>query len=134
MPPRNESIGTVECPHKACTEQCQVYRYRERGDSEKSVANRRFAGKLYGRCPRHGKFGGDPGEQDTQEYILNNATMHAPGAGDRQSSPAKSPAVAPAVAGAAAVTKRATPASSPAKPPATAPAAKPSNGLGWPWE
>jgi cell division septation protein DedD len=86
---KNESIGRVECPVKGCAEECPVYRYRERGESEKSVANRRFAGKLYGRCKDHGRFGGDAGDTAMQEYILCNATMNAP-AGDRQAAPAPS--------------------------------------------
>lgn len=122
---RNEAIGTVECPHKGCTESCPVFRFRERGETEKSVANRRFAGRLYGRCPKHGRFGGDPGERETQEYILNNAKMHSPGdAGDRQPAPAKSPAKTP-------VSKPA----APAKAPASSPATKAANGgWNWPWE
>lgn len=131
MSKRNESIGHVECPHKGCTEQCQVFRFRERGETEKSIANRRFAGRLYGRCPKHGRFGGDPGEQETQEYILANAQMHGPGdAGERQPAPEKTPA---------------TPSRSqsqnvrpPARPPANAPARSPARvsngGWNWPWE
>ena len=127
---RNEAIGTVECPHKGCSEPCAVFRFRERGASERSVANRRFAGRLYGRCPKHGRFGGDPGEQETQEYILTHAKMHAPGAGAREPAPAQSPAVSPAKASAAAPARKSTPpASSSAKP-----AAKVSNGWSWPWD
>lgn len=94
MSKRNEAIGTVECPAKACSERCDVFRFRERGESEKSVANRRFAGKLYARCPKHGQFGGGAGDSEMQEYILCNASMNAPaaGAGDRQPSPASAPA------------------------------------------
>lgn len=94
MTKRNEAIGTVECPTKSCSERCDVFRFRERGESEKSVANRRFAGKLYGRCPKHGQFGGGAGDSDMQEYILCHASMHAPTnvAGDRQPSPATTPA------------------------------------------
>jgi len=76
--PKNAAIGKVECPVKQCAEACEVFRYRERGDSDKSVANRRFAGKLYGRCPKHGRFGGDAGDDAMQDYILRNAQMSAP--------------------------------------------------------
>jgi hypothetical protein len=89
---RNEAIGAVECPTKGCSERCDVFRFRERGESEKSIANRRFAGKLYGRCPKHGQFGGGAGDTEMQEYILCNVSMHAPG--DRPS-PAKTPAETP---------------------------------------
>lgn len=130
MPKRNESIGTVECSHKGCTEQCSVFRFRERGETEKSIANRRFAGRLYGRCPKHGRFGGDPGEQEVQEYILANAKMHAPGAVDRQPAPAKAPA-SPNKSQSQNVRP---PARSPANAPARSPAAKVSNGWNWPWE
>jgi hypothetical protein len=110
---------------KGCTESCAVYRYRERGESEKSVANRRFAGKLYGRCPQHGRFGGDAGDDKTQEYIeTNSKKLTAESAGDRQPAPAKSPAKV-------ASTQNVIP---PARSPAT-PLAKAANGgWGWPWE
>ena len=127
---RNEAIGTVECPVKACSERCDVFRYRERGDTEKSVANRRFAGKLYGRCKDHGRFGGDTGDQAMQEYILDNATMHSPSAGDRRPAPAKAPATPTQPA-------PAKPPRSPARSPATAAAAAPAvatTGFRWPWE
>lgn len=127
MPKRNESIGSVECPMKSCNESCDVYRYRERGESEKSVANRRFAGRLYGRCSKHGRFGGDPGEQEMQEYILANAKMKAPGAGDRQPAPAKSPALVAAPAPARKV-------AAPPNPPARTPATATVGGWSWPWE
>lgn len=119
--PKNEPIGTVECPVKGCTEPCSVFRYRERGDSPKSVANRRLAGKLYARCTRHGRF--DEGGPDMQEYILGNAKMHAPGAGDRQEPPAKTPASRPA-----ATTRR------PASAPASSPVKAANGGWNWPWE
>lgn len=101
MSKRNEPIGSVECPVKGCSEQCSVFRFRERGESEKSVANRRFAGKLYSRCPEHGQFGGAANDAKMQDYILNNATMHGPktrqeSAGDRRPPPAAAPAKAPA--------------------------------------
>lgn len=102
---RNEAIGTVECPAKGCSEACDVFRFRERGESEKSIANRRFAGKLYARCSKHGTFGGGAGDADMQEYILCHARMHAPGA----SSPAKEPPKEPAK-------KIPTPAQAPASP------------------
>jgi hypothetical protein len=82
MSKRNEPIGTVPCPMTGCTESCNVFRFRERGDSAKSIANRRFAGKLYGRCPKHGQFGGGAGDIDMQEYILCQMKAHGP-AGDR---------------------------------------------------
>lgn len=130
MSKRNESIGTVECPVKACEEQSPVFRFRERGETEKSIANRRFAGRLYGKCPSHGRFGGDPGEQAMQEYILDQAVMYSPSAGDRRPAPAKAPAAAPAKVAA-------TPARSPANTPARPPAKQVSNGISgwvWPWE
>lgn len=114
---KNEPIGTVECPVKGCTEQCSVFRYRERGDSPKSIANRRLAGKLYARCTRHGRF--DEGGPDMQEYILGNAKMHAPGAaGDRQPAPAKPPAKRP-------TRSPATPSNGSAAAPASSPAKRP---------
>lgn len=76
---KNLAIGKVECPVKLCTEQCEVFRYRERGEDSRSIANRRFAGKLYCRCPKHGQFGGATGDADMQDYILKNAQMDSPG-------------------------------------------------------
>lgn len=113
MSKRNEAIGEVECPHKGCSVVCKVYRFRERGDSPVSVANRRFAGKLYGDCGKHGRFGGAGSDQATQDYILENAKIWgAKNAGEgREAAPASAsetpekPASAPA-----------------SKPPAKAPA------------
>jgi hypothetical protein len=95
---RNESIGAVECPAKGCSEACAVFRFRERGETAQSIANRRFAGKLYARCPKHGTFGGGAGDADMQEYILCHAKMHAPGAAP---APKKIPTPAPAPASSA---------------------------------
>jgi hypothetical protein len=124
---KNEAIGTVECPVKGCTEQCSVFRFRERGDSEKSVANRRFAGKLYGRCTRHGRFGGDAGDDAMQEYIETNSKKITPAAGDGRPSPAKTPASAPAAPAARS-------ARAPAKTPASSPAKAANGGWAWPWD
>lgn len=78
MAEKNQPIGSVTCPIKDCNEKCDVFRYRERGAEPRSIANRRFAGKLYVRCARHGRIGGDPSDDATQDYILNNAKFSAP--------------------------------------------------------
>lgn len=68
MSAKNEAIGEVLCPNRECERKVPVFRYRERGDSAVSVANRRRAGKLYCRCPDHGQM-------DPQEYLLAKATI-----------------------------------------------------------
>lgn len=123
---KNEPIGTVECPVKGCTEECSVFRFRERGADERSIANRRFAGKLYGRCQRHGRFGGDAGDDSMQEYIETNAKKLTPAAaGDGNQPPAKSPAKS-------STRSPAGPARRPATPPASSPAK--SSSWSWPWD
>jgi hypothetical protein len=69
--PKNQPIGLCACPHRACEEPADVYRFSERGDSE---AHRRFAGKLYLNCAVHGRFGSD-GRAAMQDYILENAEL-----------------------------------------------------------
>jgi hypothetical protein len=68
-----------------------VFRYRERGAGAVSVANRRFAGKLYARCPDHGRVGGDTHDAGMQDYILKHATLDSPAIGG-----AVAPVLAPA--------------------------------------
>jgi len=71
MAKKNEAIGEVECPAKACPLKVPVYRFRERP----TETMRRFAGKLYCRCPEHGTFGGASGDSKMQEYLLEHSTI-----------------------------------------------------------
>lgn len=123
MSKRNESIGTVECPAKGCTESCAVFRFRERGETPTSVANRRFAGKLYARCPRHGQFGGSAGDDAMQEYIETHAKKLTAGGSPQASTPAPAPKAAAPARRSPAPPARAPVAVSPA-PPAQPPAKK----------
>lgn len=99
-----------------------MHRYRERGESEISVANRRFAGKLYLVCPQHGRMGGAANDHATQEYILAKSNMPRSGEKSPANPPKKDPAPAPA----------------PVRPPAQAPAKskdeEPEEEAFWPWE
>lgn len=70
---KNEAIGRVECPHKGCAQKCDVFKFRARGESERSVANQRRAGRFYGRCPEHGMFSGE--SPAVNEYIAENAEI-----------------------------------------------------------
>jgi hypothetical protein len=113
----NAAIGKVACPIKGCDQtDCCVYRFKERGEGTLSVANRRFAGKVYMRCSEHGRLGGDASDQKMQDYILSNAQMAGPGAGESPAKPAKTPARAPAKKNPSPVGKRS------------------GEGEGWPWE
>lgn len=56
---------------KGCSEQCSVHRYRAR----ENKANSRFAGRLFLKCPKHGRIGGDANDTDMQAYIRQHATM-----------------------------------------------------------
>jgi len=121
--PKNKQIGTCPCPVRDCARVVPVYRYRERGESPVSVANRRFAGKLYVACQDHGRMGDGAA---LQEFILDNSIIE--GAGADRPAPAKTPEKIESA-----------PATVPAKGPAKAPA--PVNreepawaGWGWPWE
>jgi len=127
---KNQSIGTCPCPVRDCARVVPVYRYRERGESPVSVANRRFAGKLYLTCPDHGRMGEGAG---MQEYILEHAYMPGAGAEVNPLNPLPEPPSAnsktpektvPAPATAPAMVKQKTPAA-PAKARA---------GFGWPWD
>lgn len=64
---QKEQVGEVECPVKGCTHVVPVYKYGGGDDP----ARRRFAGRLYSKCPEHGK-------QEPQEYLLCNAKMYGP--------------------------------------------------------
>lgn len=99
--PRNPQKGTCPCPVKGCTHEVPVYTFTARSDDE---TRRRFAGRLYGDCPRHGRFGAD-GKEGMTEYFLENATLWRDGknpAGDPaadspenlQNPPVKAPAPA----------------------------------------
>lgn len=70
MTTKNQPIGVVECPAKKCTRQVPVFRFRPRPTERMQ----RFANKLYCRCPVHGKFGGDAGDDEMQTYIEENST------------------------------------------------------------
>jgi hypothetical protein len=82
---KNSPIGTVECPHKSCTQTCQVFKFRPRTEGRTSV----FSGKYYAECPDHGRIGSD-GNPATSRYI---ETHYKPaGAGQEKSaSPAPEP-------------------------------------------
>lgn len=113
--PKNEVIGEVECPTKACTKVCQVYRFRQRG-----TGATRFAGKLYAECPVHGRHGAD-GKAGTQDYILENAKIWGDAKKPASTEPAPDPA--PAQSGSAGAERPIVPTVAPApKTPDPAPA------------
>lgn len=93
MRERNKAIGEVECPIKNCAIVAQVFRFRESGVSKRSIVNRRYAGKLYGICSKHGRFAGDSGDAEMQAYILEHAKIWAPSA---PAAPAEQPGHVPA--------------------------------------
>lgn len=82
--PKNTPIGQVECPHKGCSQTCNVFKFRPRTEGRTSI----FSGKFYAECPDHGRIGSD-GNPATSKYIETN--FKQAGAG-----PEKSAAPAPA--------------------------------------
>lgn len=71
MKPKKTSIGECDCPLKGCNEKIPVYRYA--GSDE--PARRRFAGRLYGICPAHGRI-------ENSEYFLCHAKLKSPSPGE----------------------------------------------------
>lgn len=69
MPNPNTPIGTCVCPFKGCDLVVPVFRYRAKNPERKG--HHRYAGKLYLRCPTHGK-------SEDQEWILEHATIDGP--------------------------------------------------------
>lgn len=65
--PANDPIGEVLCPARDCERTVPVFRFRPRPDEKQ----RRWAGKLYCRCPDHGQLA-------PQEYLLEKATLWGP--------------------------------------------------------
>jgi hypothetical protein len=65
--PKNEQIGTCPCPHVGCTKAMKLFKFQARDNA----LQRRFAGKLYGDCEDHGRYGAD-GKDAAQNYILDN--------------------------------------------------------------
>lgn len=108
--PKNEAIGTVECPVKGCTESCNVFRFRQRSEGRS-----RFAGKLYIECTRHGRYGAD-GKPASQDYILENAKLWGPEEKPVSAVAAPVTAEPPKPAPAPAPTTRAAPVPAPKKP------------------
>lgn len=98
MKVKNQPVGTVECPHKGCTETCKVYRFRPRGEASRKTV---FTGKHYCECPKHGRLGAD-GNPTLNEYILCNAKMETPAAPAPKADSPKNrpPAQTPAASGA----------------------------------
>lgn len=118
MKARNPQIGTAPCPVRDCTKEAKLFRFKERSEA---ATGRRFAGRLYGDCEDHGRFGGD-GRTGINEYFLNMGTIWPAGQKPAEAAavespvkPQKEPAPAPAPA---AVKK----APAPAPEPETAPA------------
>ena len=71
---RNEQIGECPCPVKGCALTAAVFKFKQAaGDDQR----RRFAGRMYGDCEQHGRFGGD-GRSGMNEYFLENATIWGP--------------------------------------------------------
>lgn len=137
MSKRNEPIGEVECIAKGCELTVPVFKFQAREHEQM----RRFAGKVYARCPKHGRFGGDPADVDTQEYILSKGRIW----GDRKSAgtqpaepanpspavPAKSAEKLPAKPAAASSKAPARPATKKPAAPAKEPAAPAPSGWGY---
>jgi hypothetical protein len=81
--------GTIACQFKACTLTVPVFRTRESTDDP---TRRRFGGRLYGKCPTHGKF-------EDQEYILEGVKWdEKPEPKPSAAAPAPAPAAKPASA------------------------------------
>lgn len=59
--------GECDCPLKGCDERIPVFKYA--GDLESN--KRRFAGRLYGICPTHGRI-------ENHEYFLCHAKLKTP--------------------------------------------------------
>ncbi len=68
--PKNDPIGECPCPVKGCELSMQVFRFRGR----ENELQRRLAGKLYGACDEHGRFGAD-GKPAAQNYLLEHAEL-----------------------------------------------------------
>lgn len=107
---KNIQIGEVTCPYKGCTQTAAVFRFRERSDDPK---NRRFGGKLYARCPRHGLIHDNDG-------LLDGANIWGP-----SDKPAAAPAPAPTPAAVPPQKAPVKPAPASSSSPDTAPAKKP---------
>lgn len=132
MAEKNAPIGWVPCPIKGCPDVADLFRFRERGDSERSIANRRFAGRLYCRCEDHGRMGGDPSDKKLQEYLLTEG--HVWGPDEAREKPASAVSDTPAPLPAKTPTTPAPkPQAAPAKPPVVQPARQ-ALAQGWPWD
>lgn len=70
MKKRNQAIGECPCPTRDCVETAAVFKFAGTQEAGKT----RFAGKLYLRCPTHGRLGAD-GAAGMQEFILENAKI-----------------------------------------------------------
>lgn len=84
---KNPSIGTVPCPITKCEATATVHKFAHRAQKD---LGRRFAGKLYAICPKHGRLGMDA-RPEMQEYILGNATLREP-APELEATPPADPA------------------------------------------
>jgi hypothetical protein len=80
---RNPQIGECPCPARGCELRAQVFRFQGTGDEKR----RRFAGKLYGDCSDHGKFGAD-GKPAMQEYLLENSDLWDESEKEKRNAPA----------------------------------------------
>jgi hypothetical protein len=69
--PRNPQIGTCPCPVRDCDKVAKLFRFKE---ASAATPGRRFAGRLYGDCEDHGRFGGD-GRTGINEYFLNKGKI-----------------------------------------------------------
>lgn len=63
--PHNEPAGESECPIKGCSERVPVFTYRASSASDEK--RRRFAGRLYCVCGKHGRV-------ENQEFLLEHIT------------------------------------------------------------
>src|SRR4051812_19369084 len=62
MKEKNQPVGTSPCPIKGCELITKVFKYRSRSDDP---AKRRFAGRLYCECEKHGRV-------ENQEFLLES--------------------------------------------------------------
>lgn len=85
---KNSPIGQVECPHKGCDKQCNVFKFRPRTEGRTSV----FSGKFYAECPDHGRIGSD-GNPSTSKYIETHYTPAGAGP-EKTATPAPVPKAA----------------------------------------
>lgn len=119
---KNIAYGSCLCPAKGCDLRAPVFKFRVRSDDP---SRRRMGGKLYGECPKHGRFIDQEWLLEHVEWSDQNASEGAP-----ESAPVVSP-VAPVKPSEKAAPSPATPPVKKARAPVTAPVKTTSSEEGW---